>query len=117
MENELINPTNASEIQVVEHLRVLSDDILSMYYDGRQPFRLKPQGMNTVIEKEAINLMEITTNEKTYLFGGITEKFYDEVVDYFSDLDDDNEEVDDLFIAVGFSDSTMVSELNNLTIR
>lgn len=83
---DLINPTNASERQVLQHLEVLCDGIVTMHACGKHVFRLKPQGNNTVIEKEAVNLMEITVGDKKYIFGGITENFYDEVCDYFVDL-------------------------------
>jgi len=79
-----INPTNASEKQVVEHLEMLTDAIVKPL---SHVFGLKPQGMNTIIEKEAINLMTIRVTGYLYTFGGITEKFYDEVVDFFSVLE------------------------------
>jgi len=82
-----INPTNSSEKQVVEHLLFLIDEIILMYALNKNVFYLRPQGMNTIIEKAGINLMEVKVNEHLYTFGGITEKFYDDVVEYFSDLE------------------------------
>lgn len=41
---------------------------------------LKPQGDNTTIEKKAVNLCVVEIHGKTYLFGGISEKVYDEMV-------------------------------------
>lgn len=78
-----INPTNASEQQVLEYVKSFYDIICSTLGFNKCVFRLKPQGDNTCIEKEAINLMEINVNNKCYLFGGISDKFYMEVVNYF----------------------------------
>lgn len=72
-----INPTNVSEQQVLEFVEAFEIDV----EDGT--FLLRPQGDNTIIEKEAINLMIINVNNKRYSFGGISEKFYNEVVNYF----------------------------------
>jgi len=79
MEN--INPTNASEQQVLEYVKAFYDSICST--TAEHVFMLKPQGDNTIIEKEAVNLMIININDKRYIFGGISEKFYMEVVKYF----------------------------------
>jgi hypothetical protein len=41
---------------------------------------LRPQGDNTIIEKEPINLCEVEIKNNKYTFGGISEKVYDELV-------------------------------------
>lgn len=82
MEN--INPTNASEQQVLEYVKAFYNNIVSaLEFNRNGVFMLRPQGDNNLIEKEAINLMKINVNNKQYVFGGITEKFYDEVVKHF----------------------------------
>ena len=79
-------PTNESEQQVLEHLIALTDEIILMYATNESVFYLRPQGMNIIIDEKAINLMEIHVNEHVYIFGGITESFYNSIVLYFSDL-------------------------------
>jgi len=41
---------------------------------------LRPQGDNTIIEKQAVNLCEVEIYGNTYRFGGISEKVYDNMV-------------------------------------
>ena len=41
---------------------------------------LRPQGDNTIIEKEAVNLCEVRIEDRTYLFGGIREAVYNNFV-------------------------------------
>ena len=41
---------------------------------------LRPQGDCTVISKSPVNLCEVINNGKKYLFGGISEAFYDRMV-------------------------------------
>ena len=80
----MFNPTNDSEKQVLEHLNVLESDVFEMYDKNEVCFRLRPQGMNTIIEKNAVNLMEINIpNGNCYIFGGITESFYDYIVNHY----------------------------------
>lgn len=42
-------------------------------------FTLRPQGNNTTISKESINLCIIYTEYREYKFGGISENFYDKM--------------------------------------
>jgi hypothetical protein len=44
---------------------------------------LRPQGDNTIIEKEAVNLCEVRIEDRTYTFGGIREHIYDNFVEMF----------------------------------
>jgi len=41
---------------------------------------LRPQGDNTIIEKQAVNLCEVEIYCKTYRFGGFSGKGYDNMV-------------------------------------
>lgn len=87
-----IIPTNESEKQVVEYLETYEDIIISTRIRKAKPcFRLKPQGDNTIIEKSAINLLEIHIFDgNLYLFGGISEKFYDSIIIYFNQFIDED---------------------------
>lgn len=50
---------------------------------------LHPQGGHTMIEKEPINLCKVKTDDNNvYLFGGISEGFYDEMVERMFKKDD-----------------------------
>lgn len=47
-------------------------------------FRLRGQGGNTTYSStKKINLCEVIIEQKEYMFGGISEKFYDKMVDKF----------------------------------
>ena len=67
---------NQSEKQLAEFLKSKKDYQIFM--------TLTPQGDNTMIEKEAINLCEvevyINLSKLVYRFGGISEKVYDKLV-------------------------------------
>jgi hypothetical protein len=63
---------NESENQLLELLDSL---------DGTwKQLRLIPQGDDTIIRKEAMNLCEVEAGGRTYTFGGISEKVYDYMV-------------------------------------
>jgi len=55
-------------------------DFLEFKKDTCTLLLLRPQGGNTIIEKTAVNLCEVTIEGKVYSFGGIRESFYDEMV-------------------------------------
>ena len=65
---------NASEKQLADFLAIKSG-----YYPVIH-LSLRPQGDNTIIEKQAINLCEVEVHGNTFRFGGISEKVYDEMV-------------------------------------
>jgi hypothetical protein len=50
---------------------------------------LKPQGDYTAISTGAVNICTVTNKGKEYLFGGISEAFYDKMVRVY-DWRDDN---------------------------
>jgi hypothetical protein len=56
---------------------------------------LRPQGDNTIILKEAVNLCEVKIEDKTYFFGGIREHIYDN----FAMLYDHREKCEHSFIS------------------
>jgi len=41
---------------------------------------LTPCGMNTTIDKKAINICEVVTESNLYTFGGIRERYFDKMV-------------------------------------
>ena len=53
--------------------------------DYRMKLILRPQGDIAGILKEPINLCEVNIGSNTYSFGGISEDFYDKMVDRFHD--------------------------------
>lgn len=46
-------------------------------------FALRPQGDSTTISKLPINLCTISSHGRNYHFGGISEEFYDKMVDKY----------------------------------
>jgi hypothetical protein len=68
---------NLSEIQLTEFLEFKKDGNYIMHLS------LMPQGDNTIIEKEALNLCKVKVHGNEYLFGGISETVYDRLVDIY----------------------------------
>lgn len=56
---------------------------------------LRPQGDNTIIQEEAVNLCEVRIEDRTYLFGGIREGIYNN----FAALYDHREKCEHSFIS------------------
>ena len=53
---------------------------LQSNYKSKIKMSLRPQGDNTIIQKEAVNLCEVRIEDRTYLFGGIRKAIYDNFV-------------------------------------
>lgn len=60
-------------------------DFLQFKKEGKFQIRLQliPQGDFTTIEPEAINLCTVFVENKTYLFGGIRENFFDDMFELY----------------------------------
>jgi len=67
-----MNTFNNSEAQLKSFLSHIDGSYTTLL--------LRPQGMHTIIEKEDINLCIVHNKGNDYYFGGISEKFYDEMV-------------------------------------
>ena len=72
-----INKCNASERQLWNFLNHLKSPERIIHLS------LRPQGMETVIFPNAINLAQVEGHGQTYFFGGISESFYDSMVQMF----------------------------------
>jgi len=66
------NIINQSEIQLQGFLTHVEESYTTLL--------LRPQGDYTAISEAAVNLCEVSNKGKTYLFGGISEPFYDKMV-------------------------------------
>lgn len=62
---------NQSEQQLKQFLKYRKAKVIK--------FTLSPQGDNTTISKDSINLCVIHTEYREYSFGGISENFYDKM--------------------------------------
>jgi len=63
---------NQSEIQLNGFLEHTADVYTTLL--------LRPQGDYTAISEAAVNICEVCSRGNTFLFGGISEPFYDEMV-------------------------------------
>ena len=68
---------NISESHLYAHLQTLKRNGKVIHLS------LHPQGDNTTIEPEPINLCKIETHGKKYTYGGISEPVYDWLVERF----------------------------------
>ena len=76
--------TNSSELQAKDLILFKERMILNCLNDNKNVFTLRPQGADSIIHPVlAIHLMTVKIDKIEYNFGGITERFYDEVVRYF----------------------------------
>ncbi len=71
----LVISGNKSEQQLQNFLIHREDNYTSL--------SLKPQGDNTIIQEDAINLCIVTSFGIEYFFGGISESFYDSMVNQY----------------------------------
>jgi 2-phospho-L-lactate guanylyltransferase (CobY/MobA/RfbA family) len=68
--------------------QTLSEKQLESFLEDKKEERdislsLRGQGGTTVILTEALNLCEVQIGEVSYLFGGISEDFYDNMVEEY----------------------------------
>jgi hypothetical protein len=66
------NKPNQSEIQLQGFLTHVEESYTSL--------QLRPQGDYTAISEDEVNLCIVSNKGKEYLFGGISERFYDFMV-------------------------------------
>lgn len=71
--NKAIDNLNESETQLFSFLQNQQDT-------NNMDLYLYPQGDNTIIQKEAVNLCMVEINNHRYQFGGIREEVYDHFV-------------------------------------
>lgn len=71
----LVITANKSELQLQSFLQHIEQRYTTLC--------LSPQGDNTMIEKDAINLCTVSSFGKDYIFGGISESFYDKMVSQY----------------------------------
>ena len=65
---------NKSEKQLFEFLKFKAQ------HDKKIILMLSPQGDNTIIERESVNLCSVHLKNNIYRFGGISEKVYNKMV-------------------------------------
>jgi len=63
---------NNSEMQLQSFLSHVDESYTTL--------SLRPQGDNTIIEKDAVNICIVHNKGKDYYFGGISEYYYDRMV-------------------------------------
>jgi hypothetical protein len=68
---------NLSEAQLLEFLKHKKEGGINTFIS------LKAQGDETLISKEPINLCIVTIDKNKYFFGGISESFYDGLVELY----------------------------------
>jgi len=66
---------NESELQLRGFLIHVEESYTSL--------SLRPQGDYTAISEAGVNICEVSNKGKTYLFGGISESFYDTMVSLY----------------------------------
>ena len=69
------NKPNKSEIQL--------ENFLARKQETYTTLSLRPQGDYTTLNENAINICMVSNNGREYLFGGISEGFYDKMVNIY----------------------------------